>query len=258
MSQEPVIEFNNLGLQGNLGGRWLVQGLSGAVGAGEFLVVTGASGSGKTTLLRLLDGLVSPTAGELRWWGQGLDQLGPMLRRRVAWVTGQPHLLGQTVGEALLYPLRLQGWEMDRAEARRREVCGRFGIGEDGFDRRQEQLSVAEALWVTIARAMMIEPELLLLDDVLEGLGANTAVATGRDRQVQLLDLLQKEVESCSGRLSQRGMTLVASSGDPLLWRGFAEGVRSQVLVLGPGQAASGSIDWERLTPAALVDPEWD
>jgi D-methionine transport system ATP-binding protein len=250
MSREPVVEFQNLGLQGSLGGRWLVQGLSGSVGAGEVLLVTGAIGSGKTTLLRLLDGLVSQTAGELRWWGQGLAQIGPTpLRRRVAWVSGQPRLLGQTVGQALLYPLELQQCELSQAEARRREICREFGIGEDWFDRRQEQLSLTDALWVTIARAMMTQPELLLLDDGLEALGAGTATVD-QDRQVQLLGLLQ-------GRIG-RGMSLIVSSTRPLLWQGLTKAVASQVLVLGPQQTASSDIDWDRLTPTALVDPDWD
>lgn len=242
MSQEPVVEFQNLGLQGSLGGRWLVQGLSGSVGAGEILLVTGASGSGKTTLLRLLAGLVSPTVGEVRWDGRGLDQMGAGLRDRVAWVTGQPRLLGQTVGQALLYPLELQGWEASAAAVRRVELCDRFEVPEDWLDRRQEQLSGSDALWVTIVRGLMVGPGVLLLDEVLEGLGA--------DRRGLLLGLLLDYVGE--------GISLVVGSGEPLLWRGIAEGVRSQVLVLGPGQRACSEVNWDGLSPGALVDPEWD
>jgi D-methionine transport system ATP-binding protein len=242
---DPILTFKSLGLQGSLGGRWQVQGLSGQVRAGELLLVTGASGSGKTTLLRLFDGLVSPTAGELTWWGQSLTQIGPIeLHRRIAWVSQSPRLLGLSVRQTLLYPLECQGCTESIAAARLAEVLPQFTIPEDWLDRRQEQLSPSEALWVTIARAEMIQPQILLLDDVLEALEA--------PQQSQLLRHLK-------GKLDQ-GLALIASSGQPQLWRDLAETVPCQVLILGPEQQPQplAGLDWADLSPQTLIDHEWE
>lgn len=241
--RHPVLTFNNLGLQGSLGGHWQVQGLSGQVNAGELLLVTGAPGSGKTTLLRLFDGLVSPSIGELRWWGQTLAQVGPArLHRRVAWVSGTPRLLGQTVRETLAYPLALQHQASSQSEPRLAEICQQFLIPENWLDRSQDQLSPGEALWVTIARAWTLKPELLLLDDVLPCLTP--------DQQTQLRTWLKP--------LINQGLTLIAS-GQPQPWRELTTAT-SQLLILGPQQRAQpmGSIDWDQVVPEALIDEDWD
>jgi D-methionine transport system ATP-binding protein len=146
----------------------LLQPMSFTVSAGEVVVVTGARGAGKTLLLRLLNRLVEPTSGQVLWAGRDYRSIPPaQLRRHLALVAAEPDLLGMTVQETLMYPLLVQKLSPTVMEQRLIGVLGGFMIPEDWLLKRSGELSVADCQRVAVARCLMMEPQVLLLDDPL-------------------------------------------------------------------------------------------
>jgi osmoprotectant transport system ATP-binding protein len=135
-------------------------------------VLLGPSGSGKSTLLRLLTGLARPTSGEVRLWGQVVSPqtIGP-LRRRLGYVIQEgglfPHL---TAGANVTLAARYFGWDARRIGARLDELSTLTRFPPDGLARFPAQLSGGQRQRVGLMRALMLGPELLLLDEPLGAL----------------------------------------------------------------------------------------
>jgi NitT/TauT family transport system ATP-binding protein len=133
------------------------------VKAGELVSILGPSGCGKSTLLRIIAGLQKPTAGEVNVQRPS-GRTGPA-RFDIAYVFQDAHLLPwrTVLGNAGL-PLELQG--VDRATRRQRAVdaLGKVGLA-DALDRYPAQLSGGMRMRVSLARAMVTDPTLLLLDE---------------------------------------------------------------------------------------------
>jgi D-methionine transport system ATP-binding protein len=174
----------------------LLQPVSFTISAGEVVVATGATGAGKTLLLNLLNRLVEPTGGQIYWAGQDYRSISPsQYRRQIALVAAEPDLLGMTVQEALMYPLLLQQLSPGVMERRLIEVLSSWPIPEDWLLLRATDLPIADCQRVAVARCLMMEPQVLLLDDVGRYLPAAaweelraisqrlclSLVATGRD-----------------------------------------------------------------------------
>jgi tungstate transport system ATP-binding protein len=134
------------------------------VWGGEVFCLVGPTGAGKSTLLRLLAGLEAPTSGRLEVGGCPLDGREPPrdVRRRVTLVFQRPLLLSGTVQANVEYGLWLRG--RGGRGARAREALGRLGLGT--LARRPvRQLSGGETQLVALARALVLEPDVLLLDE---------------------------------------------------------------------------------------------
>jgi ABC-2 type transport system ATP-binding protein len=135
----------------------------------------GPNGAGKTTTIRLLLGLIAPTSGRVRVLGHDLPREGEAVRRRTGTVLEHHGLYdGLSVRASLEFAARALG--MDRAGARRRvgEVVERLGLA-DRLDDRPQKLSRGMRQRMAVARALLGDPELLVLDEPTNGLDAEAA-----------------------------------------------------------------------------------
>ena len=171
----PTLQVRNLNVtfpNGN-GGLKALQNVNFAVYPQEFVCVLGPSGSGKTTLLRVLAGLLNPTQGEVRFSSSG--------RPRIGFVFQQANLMPwRTALENITLPLELQG--TPRAEARQHAQDLINLVGLQGFETsRPRDLSGGMAQRVAIARSLIQDPDLLLLDEPFGALDALTRERMGAE-----------------------------------------------------------------------------
>ena len=143
-------------------GTRLFENLSWRLDAGCHATVEGSSGSGKTSFLRLLSGLISPTSGTIAWQGQ---PYASHLRRDIVYVAQTPKLLGMTVAEAIAYPLKLRLIPESQIQTRAKEITDRLEIPQSWLTQTELQLSQGSQQWVNLARALIIAPIVLLLDE---------------------------------------------------------------------------------------------
>ena len=161
----PVIEFR--GVSYDVAGIPVLSGLSLQVYAGETLVLLGRSGSGKTTTIKLINGLLSPSAGEVCVRGvPNRDADIIRLRRSIGYVIQDvgllPHL---TVERNIGLVPKIEGWQQDRIRARVQELLQMVGLKPDIAARYPHQLSGGQRQRVGVARALAADPEILLMDE---------------------------------------------------------------------------------------------
>jgi putative ABC transport system ATP-binding protein len=205
-----------------------LRGVDLRVPPGEFVVIMGPSGSGKSTLLHLIGGLDVPTAGEVRIAGESLaalddDALSRLRRRSVGFVFQAFNLLTVlTAEENVLLPLQVDG--VPAGEARARAAAALEAVGVAGRARHLPgELSGGEQQRVAVARALVVEPVLLLADEPTGNLDSRNGAA--------VMDLLRRIVD-------ERGQTVLmvthdpraAARGDRIVWLRDGAVVEEQAL----------------------------
>ncbi|MEM6425974.1 MAG: ATP-binding cassette domain-containing protein [Cyanobacteria bacterium P01_D01_bin.128] len=139
--------------------------LSLSIDVGDRLAILGAANSGKTALLRLLNRLTSPQSGQIQFEGRDLAEWPVnILRRQIAYVDQTPRLLGLTVGETLRYPLAIQKPALSDPELRLKTLIDAVNLPATWLDQPGAQLSISQQQFVAIARALILQPKVLLLD----------------------------------------------------------------------------------------------
>jgi tungstate transport system ATP-binding protein len=167
-----VITIRNLLIQRN--GRDVLKVDSLDIHRGETLAVVGPNGAGKSTLLLALARLLPLAQGEVLFNGKSLKGLNELeYRRRISFVFQSPLLLDMTVEQNIALGLRFRGTPKKEVQKRVRKWIQRLGI-ELLAKRRAAQLSGGEAQRVSLARAFVLEPELLLLDEPFSALDQPT------------------------------------------------------------------------------------
>src|SRR5512144_181931 len=151
------------------GAHTAVDELSLAVARGSFFSILGPSGCGKTTLLRLIAGFLAPDDGDVRIGGQSMRGVPPN-RRPVNMVFQHLALFPMmSVGENVGYGLARRGLARADIDGRVAAMLKRVGL-PDAQDKRVDQLSGGQRQRVAIARSLVLEPTLLLLDEPLGAL----------------------------------------------------------------------------------------
>jgi putative ABC transport system ATP-binding protein len=175
------------------------------IGAGEMVAIMGRSGSGKSTLLHLLGALETPSGGEISLTGERYDGLGDagltrLRRDRIGFVFQFFNLLpALTAEENVLLPALIAGRRDDGVRDRARALLERVGLGHRTTHLPSE-LSGGEQQRVSIARALLTEPEIVLADEPTGNLDTRSSG--------EVLDLLS-ELNSAEGQ------TLVIVTHDP-------------------------------------------
>ena len=134
------------------------------VSTGEFITLIGPSGCGKSTLLKLIASLLEPTDGRILWWRAGSEKLGSP-GRRIAFVFQDPTLMPWARVEAnVRLPLDLA--RVGKQESRPRVAQALARVGLQGFEGHYpRQLSGGMRMRVSIARSLVTEPNLILMDE---------------------------------------------------------------------------------------------
>jgi NitT/TauT family transport system ATP-binding protein len=163
----------------------VIEDLSMSIDENEFVVIIGPSGSGKTTLLKLIDGLIPPDSGEILIDGTPHPKPGPKLGfvfqsfRLMPW---------KTVMGNVMFPLQIN--HLDKRTASERATRYITEVGLTGFENSYpSELSGGMQQRVGLARAMALEPEIMLMDEPFGSLDAQTSELL----QVELLKLWQSK-----------------------------------------------------------------
>jgi cell division transport system ATP-binding protein len=187
---------------------------------GEFVFVVGASGSGKSTIIRLLIKELEPTRGRIIVGGRDLSRLKrskvPLLRRNVACVFQDFKLLpNRTAQENVAYALKVQGEDRDAIRKKVPEVLTLVGLGSK-MNSYPDELSGGEQQRVSIARAVVNHPPLLVCDEPTGNLDPDTSVG--------IMQLLY--------RINRSGTTILMVTHD----REMVDKMRKRVIALDEGR----------------------
>ena len=168
---KPLVQFKNV--QKSYDGKILVvKDLNLDVETGEFLTMLGPSGSGKTTCLMMLAGFEPATYGEIYLNERPINNVPPH-KRGIGMVFQNyalfPHM---TVAENLAFPLDVRKMSRDEREQRVKRALDMVQLGEFG-NRRPAQLSGGQQQRVAVARALVFDPDLVLMDEPLGALDKN-------------------------------------------------------------------------------------
>jgi len=199
-----------------------LKGVSFVIEKGEFVFIVGASGSGKSTLIKLLLKEIDPTAGRIVVGGRDLNRLKrskvPLLRRNVGCVFQDFKLLpSRTAADNVAYALKVQG--ESRASIRRKvpEVLNMVGLAHK-MNSMPDELSGGEQQRVSIARAVVNHPPLLVCDEPTGNLDPDTSVG--------IMQLLY--------RINRAGTTILMVTHD----REMVDKMRKRVIALEEGRLA--------------------
>jgi osmoprotectant transport system ATP-binding protein len=181
---QPIIAFEHVTKVYGPGARPALDDVSIDIAQGAFVAIVGQSGSGKTTLLGMINRLIDPSEGVVRFEDADVRGLDPIaLRRRIGYVFQDvglfPHM---TLAENIAITPRLLGWDDKRRAARADELLDLVQLPPAEYrDRFPAELSGGQRQRVGVARALAAEPHVILMDEPFGALDLRTRDALSRD-----------------------------------------------------------------------------
>lgn len=212
--REPVIQVKNLYKIFRVGNSRVraLNGVDLTIYRGEFCAIVGTSGSGKSTMLNMLAGLEKPTKGEIVIAGQHLEtmnenQLVRFRREKVGFIFQSFNLLGtMNAIENVALPLTFRGVDKKTREAKAVEMLKLVGLPKH-MKHKPSEMSGGQQQRVGVARALVLDPEIIFADEPTGNLDSNTSA--------EVMRLMQKVVR-------EQNQTLVMVTHDNHL-AGFAD-----------------------------------
>jgi oligopeptide/dipeptide ABC transporter ATP-binding protein len=225
-------------IQRKVGAVKAVDGVSFEVMRGETLGIVGETGCGKSTTARLIMRLLEPSAGEVRFDGQDITRLRgaglKAVRREMQMIFQDPYSSlnpRKTVGSIVGEPFAIHGLQPDRAQRKRRvqELLETVGMSPEHYNRYPHEFSGGQRQRIGVARALALEPRLLIADEPVSALDVSI--------QAQVLNLLRD--------LQRRlGLTVVFIAHDLSVVRHMCDRVAvmylGKIVEIGPGDALHG------------------
>lgn len=146
---------------------------------GEFVTITGPSGSGKSTFLKMINHLVSPSHGGIYYMDKNLFEYDAVeLRKEIVMCFQMPYLFGESIYDNLSFPFQIRKMNPDQDLIVR--TISLFNIGEDLLNKDIRNLSGGEKQRVALARSIIFNPNVLLLDEVTSALDEENTLLVER------------------------------------------------------------------------------
>lgn len=211
---EPVIKVKNLYKIYRVGEEKVraLNGVSFTINRGDFCSIVGTSGSGKSTLLNMLAGLERPTKGEIVIAGEHIEQksenqLVAFRREHIGFIFQSFNLMGtMNAIENVALPLTFQGMDRKKRNGKAEAMLDLVGLTSHK-KHKPNQMSGGQQQRVGVARALVVEPEIIFADEPTGNLDSNTSV--------EVMNLMKKVVR-------EKNQTLVMVTHDNYL-AGFAD-----------------------------------
>ncbi|MEN1969500.1 phosphate ABC transporter ATP-binding protein [Lentibacillus sp. N15] len=165
--EQAAIRFNEVNY--NAGDMPILKNITGEFTQGRITTVVGPSGTGKTTLFKLCNGLLSPDSGDIHINDKHIDSYDPVeLRRTVGLALQSATMLPGSVRKNLALPLELQGKHL--ADEKAKEFLTMVGLDEKILQRNAKELSGGQRQKLSVARTLVNQPDILLLDEITSSL----------------------------------------------------------------------------------------
>ena len=166
-NNKEILKIENLNLE--IGTVKILKDISFTVQKKEIIALLGPSGSGKSSLLKSINMLNTPSCGQIEYHNNDIQEISPMaLRKKIGYVLQKPTLFGNDVMENLKYPCELHQkvFDINLVEFYLKKV----NLKPDILEKKPNELSGGEQQRISLVRTLLLEPEMILLDEVTSAL----------------------------------------------------------------------------------------
>lgn len=166
-NNKEILKIENLNLE--IGTVKILKDISFTVQKKEIIALLGPSGSGKSSLLKSINMLNTPSCGQIKYHNNDIQEISPMaLRKKIGYVLQKPTLFGNDVRENLKYPCELHQkvFDINLVEFYLKKV----NLKPDILEKKPNELSGGEQQRISLVRTLLLEPEIILLDEVTSAL----------------------------------------------------------------------------------------